>query len=1189
MQLKSLQMQGFKSFPDKITIEFSKGVTAIVGPNGSGKSNISDAVRWVLGEQSPRVLRVKSTEDVIFKGTTERKAQGLAEVILNFDNSDRELKVNNDDVSIMRRYYRSGKSEYKINGETVRLQDITKLFLDTGLGKSGYSMIEQYKIAALVDSRSDERRTIIEEASGISKYRYSRAEALRELARAEDNLVHLRVRLTDLEERDGPLEKESEKAKKYLELRAEREAVEVGLWLATLAVSNSELRDIDYNITLYSNQQREIEEKIRMAEEAVVSLMEQSNALNVKKDEVIRSASEVEAQAIRTENEAAIIKNDIEHAKADISRLEGQLSAFSQDEEQQEEEIAEKQRILDAKRLEIISLGTLREKKKEELESLSSKVSGFSKQLEELNARQNTIAIALSEARVRLAGAKEQLADLEERQNAFVHTEAENTKAVERLSSEKKQTEEAIEAAEDKISSLTNTVGGYRLRLDKQKAKLEEAKRITDSHLQSISECQSKIKIIDDLEKSMGGFAYSVKKVVESCSKGQLRGIHGPVSRLIEVESEYATAIEIALGAGLQNIVVDNEDSAKAAINFLKRENAGRATFLPLTTIKANKLHEPSLENFDGFIGLGCELVNCDSKYRNIVDNLLGRIVIAEDMNTGNVIAKKFGYRFKIVTLDGQVFNAGGSMTGGSVNAKTSGVLGRRSEIESLKNTVAKLEKEAEAAKTVQKELAAKVASDEAALLGAQGELATAQQDLNDFKTSLRIISEQLESAYRDRTSIESQRTAAKQREKSLGEFVAEQESKIASLSDESTKLESEISGNAAERGELRDSRNALTEQLGDIGMKLMSEQKECEAIESSIAEIRLRISNRSNQREDIKREIEEKEQEILRLSGSAEQQLENAEAMRRQAEEMRASVGTVNQERMSIEGQITVQTKLSGELGDSKAAVMKELGRCETQRQNKQAEYDNIISKLFSEYEMTLHEAEDKYEPVEDRKNAQKKANELRAAMKKLEPVNINAIDEYIKVHNDYVTFKTQMEDVETSKAELEKLIEQLTSSMKDMFTEKFAEISKAFEKICPQLFGGGSAEIKLTDETDPLGSGIDMNVALPGKVVDNMLSFSNGEKTIIAMALYFSIMKVTPSPFVFLDEIDAPLDESNIINIADYIVRMSDKTQFITITHRRGMMEKGSTLYGVTMQKDGESKLLELKVSEIEEKLGL
>ncbi len=1189
MQLKSLQMQGFKSFPDKITIDFSKGVTAIVGPNGSGKSNISDAVRWVLGEQSPRVLRVKSTEDVIFKGTTERKAQGFAEVILNFDNSDRELKVDNDDVSIMRRYYRSGKSEYKINGEAVRLQDITKLFLDTGLGKSGYSMIEQHKIAALVDSRSDERRTIIEEASGISKYRYSRAEALRELARAEDNLVHLRVRLTDLEERDGPLEKESEKAKKYLELRTEREAVEVGLWLATLSVSNSELRDIDYNITLYTNQLKEIEDKIHGAEEAVVSLMEQNNALNAKRDEVLRNASEIEAQAIRTENEAALIRNDIEHAKTDISRLEGQLSAFSQDEEQQNEEIKAKQQLIDAKRLEIIALGTKQDKKREELEGLSTLMSGFSDQLEELNLKQNTIAIGLSEARVRLAGAKEQLEDLVERQKSFAQTEEDNAKLFARLEEEKKQTEEAIEAAEEKINSLTNTVGGYRMRLDKQRTKLEDAKAVTDKHLQGISECQSKIKIIEDLEKSMGGFQYSVKKVVEIGQKGQLHGIHGPVSRLIEVDSEYATAIEIALGAGLQNIVVDDEDCAKAAINYLKRENAGRATFLPLTTIKPNKLNEPTLENYDGFVGLGCELVKCDSKYRNIVENLLGKIVIAEDMTTGNVIAKKFGYRFRIVTLDGQVFNAGGSMTGGSINAKSSGVLGRRSEIESLKITMADLQKKAEEAKAVQKELAAKAASDEAALLGAQGELATAQQDLNDFKTSLRILTEQFENAQRDKNSIESQKAAAKQREKSLEEFVKEQEGKIDALSEDSAKLESEISGSAAERSELRDKRNTLTEELSDIGMQIMAYQKDCEAIEESISEIKARMDNRLTQREDILKEIEEKKNAIQGLEKNAEQQTENAENMRNEAENMRASIGSINDERMTLEAQITAQSKLSGELGDSKASIMKELGRCETQRQNKQGEYDNIISKLFTEYEMTLHEAEDKYEPVEDRKAAQKRANELRTAMKRLEPVNINAIDEYIKVHNDYVTFKTQMEDIETSKAELEKLIDQLTASMKDMFTEKFAEISKVFQKICPQLFGGGSAEIKLTDETDPLNSGIDMNVALPGKVVDNMLSFSNGEKTIIAMALYFSIMKVTPSPFVFLDEVDAPLDESNIINIADYIVRISDKTQFIAITHRRGMMEKGSTLYGVTMQKDGESKLLELKVSEIEEKLGI
>lgn len=1189
MFLKSLQLQGFKSFPDRVVIDFVKGVTAIVGPNGSGKSNISDSVRWVLGEQGSKVLRIKNTEELIFSGTVERKAQGFAEVVLTIDNKDRELSVDADEVAVLRRYYRSGKSEYKINGENVRLQDINELFFDTGLGKNGYSLIGQGKVSAIVEARSDERRMIFEEAAGISKYRSRRNETERNLKKTEENLTYLQVMLSGLEEQVGPLEKESVKAKKYLELKEEREKVEIGLWLYTLGLRTEELRDLDYNMTLLNSQVSDIERQIDEAEKAAEKLMDESNALSAKKDDVLRTAAETEEKAIMTESDAALLKNDIGHNLESIRRLEEEYDRSSESGERQQAEIEEKENQIKEKTRLLGEAKKAQESVKSELDGIAEKLSGFSDELRRLTEKQNELTLSASEARVKAAGSAAQIEELHARETA-ISTSLEAKKARrQKLEDDRTKTIGSVQKAEEKIDSLTNTVNGYRMRLDKQRARLDEARRNAESIEIEVQTAEKKIKMLEDLEKNMEGFGFSVKKVVGYSERGMLRGIHGTVAKLIDVADEYATAIETALGAGMQNIVVDNEENAKAAVNMLKRENAGRATFLPISTIRPRKLNEPSLANCDGYIGLGCELVECDEKYRNIIENQLGNVAIVEDMDVGADIARKFNHRFKIVTLDGQVFNAGGSITGGSSGNKNAGILSRKNEIEKLRSTTIELKKKAADARSVQKELATKAAADEASLSGASGELASVQEDVVLFRADLRVIEDQISTEERDTKNLMAEQGSIAGRCEELKKQQEEQNRLLEELLEQSRKLDEQMGSHSDERGRINEQRDRLSEKLSQIGIECIGTEKEIEALRMSIDEAKERIGSQTQRCAEISEQIAGIKRENTELSEKADALANEAKKARENAAAARRSVSGINEERMALEGKMTEKRQIAKQLQESRNSISNEVVRCDMQRESKQAEYDNIISKLLSEYDMTKAEAEEKYEPAEDHKAAQKRTNELRSAMKKLEPVNIAAIEQYKEVFEKYTFVKEQVEDVLKSKAELEKLIATLTEQMRDLFGEKFKEIAANYASICTELFGGGTAKMELTDPSDPLESGIDISCSPPGKVVESIEPLSGGEKTIIAVAIYFAIMKVNPSPFCILDEIDSALDEANVLNIANYVKRVSDKTQYIIITHRRGTMEAASTMYGVTMQRDGESKVLALKIDEVGEKLGL
>ena len=1188
MFLKSLQIQGFKSFPDKVKLNFEQGITCTVGPNGSGKSNISDAVRWVLGEQSPSALRIKSMEDVVFAGTDTRKPAGFAEVILTIDNSGHWLSSDADEVAICRRYYRSGNSEYKINGKNVRLLDINELFMDTGIGRDGYSMIGQGKIADIVDAKAHDRRVIFEEAAGISKYRHQKETTERNLARTQDNLNLLEVTVASYEERVGPLEKESEKAKKYLELHEQYQKAEIGLWLHILNTSTEKQRDQSYKITLLESQSEELDEQVTQLEDEADELTAKQNTLSAEKDEHLRRASEKEEQAAKLEGEAAVVENDASHVRADISRLENELRQSAQDHEQLSASADEKRRQIDSHTAEIEALEQTLAECRGKIEALRSDEEGRNQQLDDLYAERDRLTVRLNELQLTAAKAASQIEEISSRSAAILTSTAEKKSSIERLEKDGADTADTLNIIKGKIEAAYNTVSGYKLRLDKQRAHAEETRKNVDSLRLDAADKNRRAQMLDDLERNMGGYDHSVKAVIQRAESGGLRGIHGPVSRIIDVDADYAVAIETALGAAIKNIIVETQQDGKRAVEFLKQTRGGRATFLPIDVIEPRSLNERGLDGCEGFIDIASRLVRCDDKYRNIIENLLGRVCIAEDMDSAISIARRFGNRFKIVTLDGQVINAGGSMTGGSQD-KNVGLLTRRAELEALRNQAKELSEKAAQAAAEYSQIVRKAGEDEAKLVSAQSELTRLGEDRVRFEAQVRSLAEQLELARGELARLEQESGGASERIAALDAERENAERQAKEINAQLDEMTSRISEDAGSIDRLSGERDELLAALSENGMKQLSLTKEREALEQQLAEIMQRLGSSGERDALTERQIAESKSSISGLEEQSAKLRESASALRAEAAQIRTDTGSFETRRAELEAQAKEKRKEARAVGEQRESLIIEKGKLEERYEQTRREQDSIVLKLMDEYGLTRREAAAQYEAADNEEASKRIVNSLRNKIRALGSVNVGAIEEYKDVLEKYTLYRTQIDDVLKSKAEMESLIAELTKTMQTMFLEAFAKINQNFSEIFPELFGGGTAKMTLVDAEDCLNCGIDINIQQPSKTRGSNVSMSGGEKAIVAVAIYFAIMKVKPSPFCFLDEIDSALDEHNVVNIAQYIKRFTATTQYIVITHRRGMMEAAGMLYGVTKQKkDGISRLIEMKLEEVEATMG-
>ncbi len=1188
MLLKSLELQGFKTFPDKTKLNFNTGITAVVGPNGSGKSNISDAIRWVLGEQAPKILRCNRMEDVVFNGTTNRKRQGYSEVTLNIDNTDRALPFDGDTVSITRRYFRSGESEYLINKAQVRLKDINELFMDTGLGRDGYSVIGQGKIDSIVSSKSEDRREIFEEAAGISRYRYRKTEAERKLAHTEDNLIRLRDIVTELEDRIGPLKTQAKKAEHFLEYAAEKRGLEIALWLNTLDKSSGVIKDHEDKIIVARNQCDEADAEIARISEVTESMYLENGNLAAKIEGLRAAVMEYEGAISEKKASLSVAKNDILHNNENINRIKidiEQINMFAMDIkkdiedklsliEKYKQDIEDKQKLYDETADELNLANVNASRSSDTLQEITAKIASLSAQQADARVSRMTCASTALELESRIAGLKENTqrkllakADLDEM-----------------LSSYKTQAEEA----EKKVTQLSNAEKGLALKLNSRAGALEKLKADADKLMLDAAEKSRRAKLLEDLEQNMEGFNHSVKTVMKRSKAGELKGIKGPVSRIISVPSEYTVAIEIALGFAMQNIVTATEEDAKRAIALLKKDNAGRATFLPVNTIKGRYLDEKGLDDCYGFIGVASDLCSCDSEYNGILLSLLGRIAVFEDINSAVSAAKRFGYKFKVVTLDGQVVNAGGSLTGGSL-AKNSGLLSRTAEINDIKLEAQKLLKKAEEAKSAYLNAQSDYSKIEAEILGTRADLSVAAQEQVRLQTELKACENELLLATNDLEALEAEISNCENRIKSLKEEQINAEAIIKTFTQQIATEEAKAEEISGSRAGIKEKREELSVRLQEIRLEIVTLNKDIESLNAEITNSKNMGDNQEERKAELKSQIEElfiKSTESEALIGTLNKEIDELTANIKNCEQ---DIDAVSKRRDEIEKEnYALRQREKDKLSEREQASM-ELARLEERKIHLQNQYDNIISKLWEEYELTRHEAEAEAQKIEDITTANKRLSELKQKIKSLGSVNVGAIEEYKEVSERYTFMSEQVEDVEKSKKEIINLIGELTKKMKESFLESFTEINKHFIHTFAELFGGGSAKLELADPEDILNSGIDISVHPPGKIVTHLESLSGGEKALVAIALYFAIMKVRPAPFCVMDEIEAALDEVNVDRFARYMRNLTNTTQFITITHRRGTMEEADVLYGVTMQEEGISKLLELRATEVAEKLKL
>ena len=1179
MRLKEPEIQGFKSFPDKTKITIGEGITGVVGPNGSGKSNISDSIRWVLGETSSKQLRGSGKmEDVIFGGTQSRGAMGFASVALTIDNSDHGLDMDADEVTIGRRYYRSGESEYSINGQNVRLKDVYELLLDTGIGRDGYAIVGQGRIAEIVGAKSAERREIFEEASGIAKYRYRKNEAERRLEAAEGNLERLRDILGELEKRVGPLKRDSEKAQQFLELSERRKSLEVTLWVDAIRRANDTVRDQQRKFEAAQADYERLSRQLDEFDEKSAALREEAQQLVLQVEQAnadIRAVTEANAGS---ESEIAVLKNESEHSRFRIDEATGELERAGQGRQSIETEAAGHKAAIEKLHGEVAALDARVAELRAELRALEEKAAASGQRRDVIDAAIARLQDTATAAKVRAASAqsaKEAAAQrLDEAKQQAV--ELENSAAA--AEEEKRRAERRLKDAEEAVTRNDNIKAGLKLKLESRRRQQAEAADALQKADKERSNTSQRIHILEDLERNMDGYQQSVKAVMRAAAGRRLRGIIGPVAGILTVEKGYETAIETALGFALQNIVVEDQGCARAAIGFLKDERAGRATFLPLDTVQGSRF----TGRLTGTAEVAADLVKCDPRYQHIIDNLLGRIIVVEDLSEASTVAKNLGYRNRIVTLDGQVINAGGSFTGGST-ARSVGVFSRKQELDELRTRLVKLEKkrsdaekELEARKAEVDNLTAQLSGAEAEGMNASSERLRASLELDRLTAAVAQHEENTRSLAAE---IEAQQAAVTQNETACVEAEAAQGKAEAELST----YNAELAELGESTGSLTAERERITNELSENQMQRLANEKDIglheaalEGLQSRTGEAEARARELNAAIEAAKAKIEAnalKIAEIERIRGENKEKIAAAEE----------TIRTANAARMEKEAAVARLGQENRALTDERERMSGEMARLAERRTAAENELNDTNTKLWEEYQLTAGEAKDLCVEFESLTELRRSVAEVRGKIRGLGNVNVGAIEEYKEVKERYDFLKAQVTDVEKAKSELTRMIAELCSEMEELFTTSFKQINTHFQQIFKELFGGGHARLYLSDESNVLESGIEIEVSPPGKVIKNLSALSGGEQALVAISIYFAILNVNPAPFCFLDEIEAALDDVNVARYAQYLRRMTDHTQFIVITHRRGTMEAADVLYGVTMQEDGVSKILRLDLDKV------
>ena len=1189
MYLKALEIQGFKSFPDKTVLNFGEDITAIVGPNGSGKSNVSDAIRWVMGEQSSKSLRGAKMEDVIFGGTEKRSQMGFAQVTLVLDNTEHIFpRMEESEVAVTRRYYRSGESEYYINKQSVRLRDVNELFMDTGMGREGYSIVGQGKIDEILSVKSADRREIFEEAAGISKFRHRKEETERKLERTEENLVRINDKIAELELQVGPLRSQAEKAKKYLILRDELRTLEISVWLENLDKIKTD--SIKLN-TDYALAQQELECANTALDElyaASEQFAEKAHANDMEQERLRTECAELDAKRNEENSAVAVLRTGIENNRANIERVENDLRDQSGRAESLTAQIA-------AKHTRIEELAAQAAELEEELraflaqaEELARTAGEAGSEVEALRAKEALAASDAADCRADVSAIYAGLAELTERRAAL---EAESESVDGQLAEKRRAasaSRRALEEAQEEADAVRNIISGHTLKMEGRVKREETARQKSIDLTMEKNNLDSRIHLLSEMEKEYEGFNKAVRLIMQAAEKNTLRGVHGPVANLMTTDKRYAVAIEIALGAGMQNVVVDREEDAKSAINFLKQRDGGRATFLPLTAIRGDVLREAGVEREYGYVGVASQLVQFDQRYTEIFNNLLGRTVVVEDMDCGIAIARKYSNRFRIVTLDGQVLNRGGSMTGGSVS-RSAGILSRANE---LKELTARREALTEKLDAALRE------ADEAKrdLNAAQYELDVAREQQRGAEDAvLRLTGEKkqydmlLESLRTRESDIAAELESITARAEELKKAAAAREEEIKKHEAEAARCRAESEEKLAGQNELQRDSAHLGDEIAARKSTLAGFTAERETTERALGDLETLAQQMRGDEDGRRALIEDYRAKIKAAEEEIAQHDAVTASLRADAEKRRAELAELAEAKLTLEGERSANDRRYRECNELLSQTQAAAGRLEQKRVTAAMEEKQILDKLWESYELSHSAAQEQRIELESVPKASRRINELKREINGLGNVNVGAIEEFDRVNTRYTYLTGQRDDVEKAKEELLGVIENITSEMTVIFKEQFALIRESFQETFLELFGGGKATLELEDENAVLDCGIEIKVQPPGKALKTLSLLSGGEKAFVAIALYFAILKVHPTPFCVMDEIEAALDEPNVIRVAHYMRRICDKTQFIVITHRRGTMEAADVLYGVTMQERGVSKVLTINMNDMAKELNI
>ena len=1180
MVFKELEIQGFKSFPDKVKITFDAGVTGVVGPNGSGKSNLSDAVRWVLGETSSRQLRAAGKmEDVIFGGTRRRSAMGFASVRLTLDNTGHTLDVDADEVTIGRKYYRSGDSEYTINGQVCRLRDVYELLLDTGIGRDGYSVIGQGRIAEIVAAKSSERREIFEEACGIAKYRYRKTEAERRLVAAGENLERLRDILGELESRVGPLEKESAKAQKFLELSEQRKTLEVTLWTDSVHRARDTVRQ---QVRDYETAQADYERfdgEAKAAEQEAEEIRMQAQQLTIAVERLNGDIRSITEQISGSDSRIAVLENDILRNEESIASLRSEIEAGEQDGAEADAALQRHRAVAAKMEAEGEKLAAEIDALNAELEQLADASNASGARKDTLRAEITDLTAKRTEAQVAQAAAEAAEETARQRLPALEQAVQEGTDQWETARQDLTDTIRYREMLTENEKQLANVRSGLELKLKNRKAALDEADTAEQRLGRELDAARQRLSVLRELEKNMDGYQNSVKAVMRAAGARRLRGIIGPVSAILKVEPGCEVAVETALGAALQNIVVENEAAAKAAIALLRSDNAGRATFLPLDTVQPGVFRG----RLSGTARLASSLVQADARYDNIVSNLLGRIIVVEDINEASRVARDNGFRSRVVTMDGQVINAGGSFTGGSVQ-RSAGLFTRKQEMEELRIRAAKLQKDCLAAQEKTDQCKEQVDALQAELTATASEQITAAND----RVRAEAEQKRLEAAA---AQLETARNARRQEIDTLQAALADSRTKAEDAAKLQAELTAKIDRRTAEMSRIAEGddsfltrQNALAQDLSAKRLEQVTRQKDAELAYSQIAALEQRTRDAAARRTSL----EESVAALAARSDACRAEIADIRQTRADSQttiaQKEAEIREATQKRLARQQAETETLARARTAADSREEMSREMARLAERKAAAESEYDQTVAKLWDEYQLSVSQAEALCVEFDSLPALRAQVADLRGKIRALGSVNVSAIEEYKEVKARYDALTTQVTDVEESRNELSRMISKLSAQMREIFTDSFRAINENFGRVFAELFGGGEASLMLEDESDVLSSGIGIRVAPPGKVIKNLEALSGGEQALVAISIYFAILAVNPAPFCILDEIEAALDDANVVRFAQYLRRVSDKTQFIVITHRRGTMEAANVLYGVTMQEDGVSKLLKLDLEQVD-----